>query len=158
MELKEALEYLMNYFDENMEASENFSNAYYNLITDTIEAIDYDNLVEDIWCDRKGFNHCGCGSPSDCYKPIYDLLDCYVHDRTVSLDDLDWYEQRCKYMEAKLGIRDIYENPLILYLAYDFDRIGLTEHGSSIGGAWITDLGKAVYVILTEYFKNKENN
>ena len=38
----------MNYFDKDTEASQNFSNAYYNLITDTIEAIDYDNLVKDI--------------------------------------------------------------------------------------------------------------
>ena len=57
-----------------------------------------------------------------------------------------------KFKEA-FGVDDIYGNPLLMVLAYAMDAAGFTDHGSSIGGAWLTDEGKMFLYVLRN---NKE--
>ena len=54
---------------------------------------------------------------------------------------------RQKFREA-FGVESIYDNPLLLALAYSMDAAGFTEHGSSIGGAWLTPEGEMFLLVL----------
>lgn len=52
-----------------------------------------------------------------------------------------------KYMEH-FSVKNVYENSLLLCLAYAMDAAGFTEHGSSISNAWLTDEGKMFLEVL----------
>lgn len=118
-----------------------------------IESVDFEELLNNIWVYK--FRHCGCGDMWICYKTIFNVLKYYISIKEVKFDN-DWFEQINKLSEKHLGVDSVYENPLLLYLIYDLDRIGILDHGSSIGGSWITDLGKSIYTILEFYLKRLE--
>jgi hypothetical protein len=73
---------------------------------------------------------CGCGNPDDAAKTLHDVLAAHVaRDRdtlTALLPDV--------------GVRHL--------LLYTLDHFGLTEHGSSVEGAWLTDKGTRVFEAL----------
>lgn len=88
---------------------------------------------------------CGCGCPETSMESVCDYLDIVDLRHTKSDDKLNRYENSIKarkLMQDKFNVRDVYSDPLLQYMAYSLDDAGLTEHGSSIGGAWITDLGR----------------
>lgn len=70
---------------------------------------------------------CGCGHPEVAAERLRDLL---------ALHPL--YEHRA---ELNALIPDEGIQYLVLYM---LDRLELSEHGSSVGGAWLTDKGRAV--------------
>lgn len=75
---------------------------------------------------------CGCGSPDAACRALRDLLA--VHD----LED-DRYDAMVKLLPDE-GLR---------YLTlYTLDHFDLTEHGGSVGGAWLTDKGRMVLAAL----------
>lgn len=69
---------------------------------------------------------CGCGCPEDAERCVLNLLS-----------------------EIKVKTADVYADDLLLCLAYTLDHAGLLEHGTSIGGAWLTEEGK-MYLYLLE--------
>ena len=93
---------------------------------------------------------CGCGSPEEADKQVVkylNLIDIPWRDKyNTALENLKDFDR--KYAEYKklckeyFGVEGIYDNPLLLCLAYTMDAARFSEHGSSIGGAWITDRGK----------------
>lgn len=85
-------------------------------------------------CDIIGL--CGCGHPEDTIRSIRDYLQ-IVNDKNND----DFETTKKKFLE-KFGADSVYDNPLLQFMAYILDDKGLTEHGTSIGGNWITDLGK----------------
>lgn len=68
---------------------------------------------------------CGCGRPEAAYGALLRLLR--LHDD---------HRDQLKEWVADEGIEY-----LLLYWLY---RMGLTAHGGSVGGGWLTDKGKAV--------------
>ena len=56
-------------------------------------------------------------------------------------------------MLARFGVESVYDNELLLCFAYAMDAAEFTEHGSSIGGAWITEEGEMFLWLLEQ---NKE--
>ena len=52
--------------------------------------------------------------------------------------------------EDKFGVKFVYDDKLLLCLAYTLDAAGFTDHGSSIGGAWLTDEGKMFLWLLEQ--------
>jgi hypothetical protein len=48
----------------------------------------------------------------------------------------------------RFGVQTVYDNELLLCLAYTLDAAEFTEHGSGIGGAWITSEGKMFLWLL----------
>ncbi|MER5608204.1 hypothetical protein AB0F93_00340 [Micromonospora tulbaghiae] len=66
-------------------------------------------------------NLCYCGTPSELMRLILGALD--AHGQAG-----DWREDE----------RPDLSNPTHLLLAYQLDAWDLTEHGTSLGGAWLT--------------------
>lgn len=79
---------------------------------------DYDwpeSIVMDNWC--------GCGQP----KRVLDAMRSYL----ASFED--------RGTDARFT--PMFDDLATLMIAYRADELGLTEHGSSIFGAWLTDAG-----------------
>ena len=76
---------------------------------------------------------CGCGSPESALKTVGKYLE-VLQERDT--------EKQQKKMQDAFGARLVYDNELLLCLAYAVDEAGFTEHGCSIGGAWLEDDGK----------------
>lgn len=55
-------------------------------------------------------------------------------------------------------IKMIYSGGLLQFMAYILDDRGFTEHGSSIGGCWLTEKGEMFLTVLDAWDQyNKEN-
>lgn len=100
---------------------------------------------------------CGCGDPNTAKRTIRDFLsilnitsDAWQLDGN-SMDAL--YKKRDEAFEKRFGVKSIYDNELLLCFAYAMDAAEFTEHGSSIGGAWIETEGKMFLWLLKH---NKE--
>lgn len=96
----------------------------------------------------KNLNWCGCGDPDSAKIAIRDFL------RAFHADKLEKREGR---LLEKFGVNNVYENNLLLCLAYTLDAAGLTEHGSSIGSAWLTAEGRMFLWLLEQNEELKEN-
>lgn len=112
------------------EINEDYFDVWYQEANNEIEKFDcifyYDFL-----------NFCGCGTPYKVKKVIRNYLRCLF-------DFGNKKENMMKYF----GCESIYDNDLLLYMAYSLDAEGFTEHGSGIGGAWLTELGIVYLWIL----------
>ncbi|MCM1295160.1 MAG: hypothetical protein NC311_06435 [Muribaculaceae bacterium] len=88
---------------------------------------------------------CGCGLPEITMETICDYLDIVEIRHTKSDDPMNRYsgfDKARKLLREKYKVEYESDDPLLQFLAYAMDEVGLTEHGSSIHGAWITDLGR----------------
>lgn len=95
-------------------------------------------------------NWCGCGLPDVAKMTVRDFLWA-LHG------DVDHWEKREERFLEKFGVKDVYENNLLLCLAYALDAAELTEHGGSIGGAWLTEEGRMFLWLLEQNEDLKEN-
>lgn len=113
----------------------NYNDSYYEelLIEECEDFFYYEKLH---WC--------GCGDPDAAKEVIRDYLE-VVNKKFDS--DADFYD--------KFGVKYVYDDKLLLCLAYTLDAAGFTDHGSSIGGAWLTDEGK-MFLWLLEQNKDIE--
>lgn len=100
---------------------------------------------------------CGCGTPDVAKKVIRDFLR--LHKRVALPDGLNFtiqdYEQRQALFNQRFGVKNVYDNELLLCLAYALDAAGFTDHGSSIGGAWLSEEGEMFLWLLEQ---NEELN
>lgn len=128
----------------------NYNESYYDelLIEECEDFFYYEKLK---WC--------GCGTPEDAKKVIRDFLrilnitsDVYKVNK-IKKDELS--KSQDKAFMDRFGVKAVYDNELLLCLAYALDAAGFTEHGSSIGGAWISLEGK-MFLWLLEH--NEELN
>lgn len=112
------------YIDENWDG--------FDICTD-----DFDIALHDIIYNFyfKKLNWCGCGAPALALKTVRDYLN-------VTSNMYDNYENRCKMRKQLFGVNTVYDNGLLLCLAYTLNAAELTEHGSSVGGAWLTEEGE----------------
>ena len=111
-------------------------------------------------------NWCGCGSPEKADKQVVkylNLIDIPWRDKyDTALENLKDFDR--KYAEYKklckeyFGCESIYDNPLLLCLAYTMDAAGFSEHGSSIGGAWITDRGRIYRYAIMKHLVYEEES
>ena len=92
---------------------------------------------------------CGCGVPEAAMIQVRNYLRC------VSI--ICNYEKQKEKLMEHFGCRSVYDNSLLLFMAYILDEKELTEHGSSIGGAWITDLGEKCLTVLEACDLGDEN-
>ena len=97
-------------------------------------SIDFD--LEDEIMHRLDF--CGCGEPGRVVKCMREYLN------AVAIDDFDDRGDR---------ISDMLHDDAYLIMAYICDQHGLTDHGTSILGAWITRKGEEWLDLL-----NKEDS
>ncbi len=81
---------------------------------------------------------CGCGNSKDTYKALRDVLKAQDDFR----EDLITYEEKEKRFN-ELGTWGI-----VQFVLYILDKYELLSHGSSIGGAFLTELGKKYLYVL----------
>lgn len=94
---------------------------------------DLDHLYALFYGTRDGLGFCGCGSPEDAYELVRDLL-------ALAPFYQGWETGRANHVKVRelLGGSDG-----VFYLVlYMLDRAALIEHGSGIGGAWLSTKGK----------------
>jgi len=77
---------------------------------------------------------CGCGSPEKIENKLWEVFENFA----LSLDDWDKRDS------------DVYEQLDKEILAHWLDSKGLIEHGSSIGGSWLSETGKELYKMFKE--------
>ncbi len=101
---------------------------------------------------------CGCGVPEDTYEIIRRLLNIRLEwqDDKLKYEDV---QQRYKE-ELKLDTSDDIHYGVLQSVLYMLDSCKIVEHGSSIGGCWLTELGKMYLTVLNawhdQYEKEKE--
>ncbi len=77
---------------------------------------------------------CGCGNPDAVYDTVLDLLN------AVDRFDDDGSRLR-ETLGPNAGVRHLVMSAL--------DRVGLTEHGGSVWGSWLTPKGRAARRLLS---------
>lgn len=101
---------------------------------------------------------CGCGCPESSERAVRDYLYA-INMRTdkKSIKDTDerWNKSR-EYLNEKFKVKYSTDDPLLQFMAYTLDTKDLTDHGSSINGAWIEDLGKICLYIFDLELKSLE--
>lgn len=98
-------------------------------------------------------NWCGCGTVEASNETLYHFLlstarsMIYGNDNYAKAD-----ENRKKYF----GVSSVYDNQLLMCLAYTADAAGLTEHGTGIGSAWVTVKGEVCKYLYERISKDDE--
>lgn len=98
---------------------------------------------------------CGCGTPDDTIK----VLQIVLTSHSVDHNRIDWWEAKSKMLNDICGIdrnKNSNYNGLIQFVQYILDDHKFMEHGSSIGGAWLTEKGKIFLEIINEYFSEEK--
>ena len=138
MNINEIRQYIINHYPNSCLAM-NFRDGY---TTDTLI-----EECEDFFYFEK-LKFCGCGTPIQAKRCIRDFLiiinDCYENDADFN----EKCRQERESLNKRFGVASIYDNELLLCLAYTLDAAGLTEHGSGIGSAWLTKEGKMFLWLL----------
>ena len=142
-------EIVANYIIENYPDSCLASNSHYNnsnsLLDDCKDFFFYEIL-----------NTCGCGRPDDTASVIKDILniinDYYNETQNYNREEINIaHDKKIKRLNSLCGVEikdNTNYNGLIQFVLYMLDHAGFLEHGSSIGGAWLTDLGRMFLYFL----------
>lgn len=97
---------------------------------------------------------CGCGCPEDTHETIRRVLN-IREDRFEK--DIKYDEVQKRYKEElHLNTQDSLHYGALQFVLYALDANGILKHGSSIGGCWLTDLGKMYLTVLNAWHEQKE--
>ena len=129
--LQEITDYLLKKDPDNF-------HEYYDYEPDLIAIIKY------FYYER--LNWCGCGNPEDAMLSIAKFLEARSGE---------WGEREEKMM-ATYGTNKLWENELLLCLAYTMDAAGFTEHGGSIYSCWTDKDGEYFLWAIREAEKREE--
>jgi hypothetical protein len=89
--------------------------------------------------DADGLGWCGCGDQDRLVELLVSYLGALtLRDGASTLPDA---ERRALWDESYRRV-DALGSDVAMLLGWACDRAGWTEHGSSIGGAWLTDKGR----------------
>jgi hypothetical protein len=84
---------------------------------------------------------CGCGSPEDAYNFCREALACFdrrgCHDKPPKRDWINAEDALKKLIQDR-------PDDAAHVLAHLLTHLGLLEHGSSVGGSWLTDNGARI--------------
>ena len=127
--VNEIKDYIINKYPDSCLAY-NYNSSYYDelLIEECENFFYYEKL-----------NWCGCGDPNMAKEVIKDYLEVVKAKFDSNAD-----------FKEKFGVKFVYDDKLLLCLAYTLDAAGFTDHGSSIRGAWLTDEGKMFLWLLEQ--------
>lgn len=100
---------------------------------------------------------CGCGCPEESLEAVRRLLHAYAWrgDEFKANTLGEWQAMRKLMWVCEVGIEHVTDDPLWQFMAYQLDRAGLIEHGTSINGAWLTDLGQMCLDFLDNYLETE---
>jgi|SRR6188508_1267695 len=90
---------------------------------------------------------CGCGSPNDIKLFLYNIIK-IQQDYKESLID---YQKKAELIKQLIQNTD----PSIIFefVFNILDHNSMVEHGSSINGAWLTNLGEEFFSLLSDKCK-----
>lgn len=91
-------------------------------------------------------NWCGCGHPDAAKRVIRDYLR-ILYDFEKDNEN-EAQNRKCINLKNRFGFENVFENELLMCLAYTLDAAGFTEHGSSLSGAWLSEEGKMFLWLL----------
>lgn len=99
---------------------------------------------------------CGCGCPDYTYELIRKIL-------TIRLE---WQNKEMSFAEVKERYKrdldlDYYNKNqygALQFILYILDARQIVEHGSGIGGCWLTELGEMYLTVLNAWHDREENN
>jgi hypothetical protein len=112
------------------------------------EETNYPNEIQRFYYDD--LKWCGCGNPDEALGFMRDVLEVMnlrsnengAESHSVAHEESAWM-RRTRELYAMLG-----DGMLGLSYLYVLDAHGLTEHGGSIGGSWLTHKGERVLALL----------
>ena len=96
---------------------------------------------------------CGCGCPEDTYEVIRRVLN-IRNDWQKDNIEYEAVEERYK-TDLELDTNNDIDYGLLQFILYVLDDKEILEHGSSIGGCWLTNLGKMYLTVLNAWFEKK---
>ena len=101
-------------------------------------------------------NMCGCGCPEYTNELIRKILIIRSEWRDEKLS----YDDVIKRYKTDLDLYNENDNHYgtLQFILYMLDAHGIVEHGSSVGGCWLTDLGKMYLTVLNAWHSEKEKN
>lgn len=108
------------------------------------DEVDYPNEVQQFYYGA--LNWCGCGNPDEALgfmRDVLAIMKARSDENCSGSYKGSAYEARTLELDAKLG-----DGMLGLSYLYMIDSYGLTEHGGSIGGSWLTGEGERVLAML----------
>lgn len=85
---------------------------------------------------------CGCGDPALAKRCVRDYMNIIFSWQKDTKFDVQ------KSLNDRFGVEVVYDNELLLCLAYALSAADLTEHGTSIGFSWLTDEGQMFLSLL----------
>lgn len=99
---------------------------------------------------------CGCGVPEDTYEVIRRILNIR---QSWSEEGIKYDELQSKYeKELHLNTKDSLHYGVLQFVLYMLDSKEIIEHGSSIGGCWLTEWGKMYLTVLNAWHNREEKN
>lgn len=121
--------------------------VFYELFKENVEndIIDDEEFIKDFFICV--FNFCGCGSLGLSAEFIKEVLNCFEEEEGLSSHFLN------------LGKLDEYTNNkgITDFILHFLDSYGITEHGSSVYGSWLTIEGQKLKEYLNEAIKDEED-
>lgn len=92
---------------------------------------------------------CGCGNPECTYELIRKILTI----RSEWINENLSYEEVINRYKNDLGLEKTNDNHYgaLQFILYILDARQIVEHGGSIGGCWLTDLGKMYLTVLNAW-------
>ena len=116
--------------------------------------------------DTEFLGFCGCGDPEGVLLWVLGVLEAFK-DRSDenrklanAYDENELFDTEAEEFRSKawsknsaaiddvLDCKDCGEGAVKLFVLYQIDNLGLLEHGTSIGGSWLTDLGEKVLAAI----------
>ena len=102
--------------------------------------------LRDYVCRRYPESCCAYNRPAETY---YDLVNEVANDFIYMV--IGGWEAGHRLLEEKFHHGHVCDDPLLQFMAYLLDDKGLTEHGTSINGAWLTDEGEVCLEVFNMY-------
>ena len=155
--LSNYMKYIIKTYQDGCAAYNWIQGSYNEILTNKRlpEEYEIEDIVEDC---LKEFHYedlglCGCGCPEETYEVIRKILN-------IQSSNAKWETKQKQFSElCNADMDNANYSGLIQFVLYVLDNKGFLEHGSSIGGSWLTEKGK-IYLdllnALSEINSNKE--
>ena len=150
MKLSEIAEYIIEKYPDSCIASNN------EIIKGNREDWCEESLINPLmdffsfeWMDM-----CGCGVPEDTHEIIRKIL-IIRKDRFEKDIKYEKIQERYKD-ELHLNTKDSLQYGALQFILYILDARQIVEHGSSIGGCWLTELGEMYLAVLNAWHDREE--
>ena len=95
---------------------------------------------------------CVCGIPEYTYEAIRNYLR--IRKDFHSCEDISKFNTAHRYLEnLHIDKDDDYQYGMLQFMMYILDSYGFTEHGSGIGGCWLTEDGERLLTVLDAWYE-----